>query len=145
MRAPGCPLCEGGGADVVFGGAKFRVIRTDEGGFPAFYRLVWTEHVAEFSDLPVAHQRACLDAVVLVERCLRSHLAPAKVNLASLGNAVPHLHWHIIARFQWDSHFPASVWGRGQRQAPEHEMARIAALRPALEADIARRLSAHLT
>jgi diadenosine tetraphosphate (Ap4A) HIT family hydrolase len=142
MRAPGCPLCEGGGADVVFEGAKFRVIRTDEGGFPAFYRLVWSEHVAEFSDLPVADQRTCLDAVVLVEHCLRSHLAPAKVNLASLGNAVPHLHWHIVARFQWDSHFPAPVWGQAQRQSPDHEVARIAALRPALEADIAHRLSA---
>jgi len=144
MRAPGCPLCEACGGQLVFEAAKFRVIRTDEGGFPAFYRLVWTEHVAEFSDLPVADQRACLDAVVLVEQCLRSHLAPAKVNLASLGNAVPHLHWHIIARFQWDSHFPAPVWAQAQRQAPDHEVARIAALRPALEADIARRLSAHL-
>ncbi len=100
--------------------------------------------MAEFSDLAVADQRACLDAVVLVEQCLRSHLAPAKVNLASLGNAVPHLHWHIIARFQWDSHFPTPVWGQGQRQAPDHEMARIAALRPTLEADIACRLSADL-
>ena len=144
MRAPGCPLCEACGGQLVFAAAKFRVIRTDEGGFPAFYRLVWTEHVAELSDLPVAHQRACLDAVVLVERCLRSHLAPAKVNLASLGNAVPHLHWHIIARFQWDSHFPAPVWAQAQRQAPDHEVARIAALRPALEADIAHRLSADL-
>ena len=40
-----------------------------------------------------------MDAVVLVEQCLRAHLQPAKVNLAALGNAVPHLHWHIVARF----------------------------------------------
>lgn len=142
MRAPGCPLCEGCGGHAVFEGAKFRVIRTDEGGFPAFYRLVWTEHVAEFSDLPVADQRACLDAVVRVEQCLRSHLAPAKVNLASLGNAIPHLHWHMIARFQWDSHFPAPVWGQAQRQAPDHEMGCVAVLRPALEAEMLQRLSA---
>ena len=142
MRAQGCPLCEGPGGQLVFESAKFRVIRTDEGGFPAFYRLVWTEHVAEFSDLAPADQRACMDAVVRVEQCLRSHLGPVKVNLATLGNAVPHLHWHIVARFPWDSHFPAPVWAAAQRQAPAHEMARVAALRPALEAEMARRLAA---
>ena len=83
----------------------------------------------------------CMDAVVLVEQCLRAHLQPAKVNLAALGNAVPHLHWHIIARFDWDSHFPAPVWAAAQRQAPAPEVARIAALRPALEADLAQRLA----
>ena len=140
MRVQGCPLCEAAGGQPVFGSAKFRVIRTDEGGFPAFYRLIWTDHVAEFSDLPPADRAACLEAVVLIEQCLRSHLAPTKVNLASLGNAVPHLHWHIVARFPWDSHFPAPVWGPAQRQAPDGEMARIACLRPALEADMVQRL-----
>ncbi|MEO8655580.1 MAG: HIT family protein [Ramlibacter sp.] len=140
MRVQGCPLCEAAGGQSVFESTKFRVIRTDEGGFPAFYRLVWTDHVAEFSDLPPADRSACLEAVVLIEQCLRLQLAPAKVNLASLGNAVPHLHWHIVARFPWDSHFPAPIWGQAQRQAPDDEMARIAALRPALEADMASRL-----
>lgn len=142
MRCAGCPLCAHPGGEPVFEGAKFRVIRTDEGGFPAFYRLVWTDHVAEFSDLSASDQLLCMEAVVRVEQCLRSHLQPAKVNLASLGNAVSHLHWHIVARFQWDSHFPAPVWGGAQRQAPAHEMARVAALRPALEAEMVRRLAA---
>jgi diadenosine tetraphosphate (Ap4A) HIT family hydrolase len=133
MRAPGCVLCEGPGGDVVFDGPKFRVIRTDEGGFPAFYRLVWNDHVAEFSDLEPAERRFCIDAVAVVEQCLRAHLRPDKVNLAALGNAVPHLHWHIIARFRWDSHFPAPVWATAQRQAPAAELARISDLRRALE------------
>lgn len=142
MRSAGCPLCEDPGGHPVFEGARFRVIRTDEGGFPAFYRLVWTDHVVEFSDLPPADRRVCMDAVVLVEQCLRSHLKPAKVNLAALGNAVPHLHWHIIARFPWDSHFPAPVWAAAQREAPVAEMARIAVVRPALEGELALRLAA---
>lgn len=133
MRAPGCVLCEGPGGDVVFDGPVFRVIRTDEGGFPAFYRLVWNDHVAEFSDLEPAERRFCIDAVAVVEQCLRAHLRPDKVNLAALGNAVPHLHWHIIARFRWDSHFPAPVWAAAQRQAPAAELARISDLRRALE------------
>jgi diadenosine tetraphosphate (Ap4A) HIT family hydrolase len=29
---------------------------------------------------------------------------------------VPHLHWHVIARFDWDSHFPQPIWGSRQRE-----------------------------
>ena len=50
-----------------------------------------------------------------VERVLREQLRPTKINLASLGNMVPHLHWHVIARFDWDSHFPQPIWGTAQR------------------------------
>ena len=39
-----------------------------------------------------------------------------KINLATLGNVVPHLHWHVIARFDWDSHFPNPVWGAARRE-----------------------------
>jgi len=140
MRAAGCPLCEGPGGDLVFQGAALRVIRTDEGGFPAFYRVVWNEHVAELSDLPGADRALCLDAVVAVEQALRAHLRPTKVNLASLGNMAPHLHWHVVARFEWDSHFPAPVWAAARREAPAAEVARVVAARAALEADIRRRL-----
>lgn len=141
MKQAGCPLCEGPGGDLVFEGAAFRVIRTDEGGFPAFYRVVWTEHVPELSDLAPADRALCLEAVFCVERALRTHLKPAKVNLAALGNMVPHLHWHVIARFDWDSHFPAPVWAPARRQAPAAQVARIAALGPLLEADMIGQLS----
>jgi len=126
----------------VFQGPKFRLIRADEMGFPAFYRLVWTAHVKEFSDLSAAERRECMEAVVLVEQVLRERLQPAKINLASFGNVVPHVHWHVIARFAWDSHFPAPVWDAALRSAPAAEVARVESLRPALEAEMARRLSA---
>lgn len=141
MKQAGCPLCESPGGDLVFQGAAFRVIRTDEGGFPAFYRVVWNEHVPELSDLAPADRALCLDAVVAVEQSLRAHLHPAKVNLATLGNIVPHLHWHVIARFEWDSHFPAPVWAAARREAPPAQLARVAALRPLLAADMVRQLS----
>lgn len=141
MRQAGCPLCDGPGGDLVFQGAAFRVIRTDEGGFPAFYRVVWNEHVPELSDLAPADRALCLEAVVCVEQALRVHLQPAKINLAALGNMVAHLHWHVIARFEWDSHFPAAVWAPATREAPAAQVARIAALRLLLQADIARQLS----
>jgi diadenosine tetraphosphate (Ap4A) HIT family hydrolase len=46
---------------------------------------------------------------------LRAHLQPTKINLAALGNVVAHLHWHVIARFDWDTHFPAPVWAEARR------------------------------
>ena len=144
MAATACPLCDGAGGEVVFVGAAFRVVRTDEGGFPAFYRLIWQRHVAELSDLAAAERHLCVDALVALEQAMRAHLHPTKINIASLGNLVPHLHWHVIARFDWDSHFPAPVWAAAQRQPSTADVARVVGARSLLEADIARRLSAVL-
>ena len=105
-----CALCDADGGVRVWRGEKLRVIRAEEAGFPAFYRVVWNAHVAEFSDLSPAARGDCMEAVACVEQALREHLAPTKINIAALGNMVPHLHWHVIARFDWDSHFPAPVW-----------------------------------
>ena len=135
-----CPLCREDGCALIWRGARLRVIRADEAGFPAFYRVVWNAHAAEFSDLTVAERQHCMDAVAVVEQVLREHLVPTKVNLAALGNMVPHLHWHVIARFGWDSHFPAPVWASPIRQrSPERESA-LEVLRPPLHAAIAHRL-----
>ena len=111
-----CVLCDTDGGQLVWRGEHLRVIRADEAGFPAFYRVVWNAHVAEFSDLDAGERQHCMDAVTVVEQVLRGQLAPAKINLAALGNMVPHLHWHVIARFGWDSHFPAPVWAAAQRE-----------------------------
>jgi len=115
----------------VWRGAHLRVIRADEVGFPAFYRVVWNTHVAEFSDLDAASRQHCMEVVTVVEQALRDHLQPTKINLAALGNMVPHLHWHVIARYGWDSRFPAPVWAPAVRTAPADKLA-------ALEAALAR-------
>jgi diadenosine tetraphosphate (Ap4A) HIT family hydrolase len=142
MNAPGCPLCEGPGGALIFSGPRFRVVRADEPGFPAFYRLVWADHVREFSDLARVDRLLCMEAVVQVEEALREHLHPVKVNLATLGNAVPHLHWHIIARFAWDSHFPGAPWAAAMREVDPRTSAPTERLRPALESSMATRLGA---
>ena len=135
----GCPLCDGVGGVLVARTPKLRVIRSEEDAarFPAFYRVVWDDHVPEFSDLPAADRQHCMDAVVVVEQALRRHLQPDKVNLAALGNAVPHLHWHVIARHTWDSHFPAPVWAQAQRPVAADRIQALAAALPALERDLA--------
>ena len=111
---------------MVFKNDQLRVIQAVEAGFPAFYRVVWNAHVAEFSSLSPDERNTCMNAVVVVEKTLREQLQPTKINLAALGNAVPHLHWHVIARFDWDSHFPGSVWAASQRQADAQKLAQLA-------------------
>jgi len=139
LRVAGCPLCDGAGGRLVLDGERLRVIHADEAGFPAFYRVVWKDHVAEWSDLSEKERALCMEAVVLVERCLRDALAPAKINLAALGNQVPHLHWHVIARFDWDSRFPAPVWAPEQRGIDQDRVAWVQARLPAVERELVSR------
>ena len=127
-----CPLCQADGGLLVARLDRCRVIRAQEPGFPALYRVVWNDHVVEWSDLSDADQIEAMRVVNIVERTVREHLHPTKINLAALGNVVPHLHWHVIARFDWDSHFPAPIWGQAQRTVEpgqlsvlEHLMARV--------------------
>ena len=142
MKRPGCPLCDEPGGALIFAGPLFRVVRADEPGFPAFYRLVWNDHVAEFSDLAPVDRRLCIDAVLQVEETLRRVLQPTKINLASLGNAVPHLHWHVIARFDWDSHFPGSPWAPALREPAPLQMERVEHLRREVEDSLRTSLAA---
>lgn len=125
MKDATCPLCTETGGALVFQADKFRVIRADEVGFAAFYRVVWTQHVAEFSDLNASERALCMAVVCAVEQTLRDHLHPTKINLAALGNVVAHLHWHVIARFDWDAHFPATVWSEPRRNGDERALALI--------------------
>lgn len=112
---PACELCRTDGGRVVARAAAFRVVRPDDANFPATYRVIWNGPVTEWTDLPPEQRSLCMRAVAKVETVLRESLAPTKINLASLGNVVPHLHWHVIARFDWDSHYPQPVWGTAQR------------------------------
>jgi len=130
----GCVLCTTPGGALVWQGARLRVIRADEPGFPAFYRVVWTDHAAEFSDLSRDERVLCMEVVAAVEGVLRAQLQPTKINLAALGNMVPHLHWHVVARFDWDSHFPAPIWAAAQRERPLEQEAAIAARLPEVDA-----------
>jgi diadenosine tetraphosphate (Ap4A) HIT family hydrolase len=53
---------------------------------------------------------------------------------------VPHLHWHLIARFENDSHFPAPVWAAALRQSDPAQASAVAARLPAVEQRILHRL-----
>ncbi|MDO4640545.1 MAG: HIT domain-containing protein [Neisseria sp.] len=111
-----CPLCSAQEEDVLLQTDTLRVIAVhNETGVPAFCRVIWQAHVAEMTDLAAEQRNELMDMVYRVERAMRQVFRPAKINLASLGNVVPHLHWHVIARFTEDAHFPAPVWAASQR------------------------------
>lgn len=110
-----CHLCFNAGGRLVWTNDDWRVVGVDDPGFPVFYRLISSNHIAEFSMLEPSERAICIQLICAVEGALLQHERPASINLASFGNVVPHLHWHIIARFTWDSHFPEPVWGAPQR------------------------------
>jgi diadenosine tetraphosphate (Ap4A) HIT family hydrolase len=119
-----CPLCSPGEDDstLLWLDDCCRVILCGDPDYPGFCRVIWRAHVAEMTDL-AEEERAHLMAVVWdVEAALRAVMMPDKVNLASLGNQVPHLHWHVIPRFSDDRHFPDPVWAAPQRQGHAHSV-----------------------
>ena len=140
-RDADCALCRDDGGRLVLRAADWRVIRAEDHAFPAFYRVIWNAHVAEWTDLPPAQRSLCMQTVAKVETALREALRPTKINLASLGNVVPHLHWHVIARFDWDSHFPQPVWGEAQRHVDPPAEARLALPLADLDARVAAALA----
>jgi diadenosine tetraphosphate (Ap4A) HIT family hydrolase len=135
-----CELCELK-VEPVYRDDKLAVILVDDPAYPGFCRVIWNGHVKEMSDLAPSDRMLLNDAVWHVELALRDVMAPGKVNIASLGNMVPHLHWHVIPRFADDAHFPNPVWTDAVRQTEAPVLAARRALLPKLSAEIVRRMS----
>lgn len=134
-----CELCAGPGGELLWEDDLCRVVRVGgpEGtAFPGYCRVVCRQHVAEMSTLASDDAHRVMDVVLATERALRLTVQPDKINLASLGNMVPHLHWHIIPRWRDDSHFPAPIWATAQRSAGLRPAPGHAVLRCALETEL---------
>ena len=115
-----CPLCDEVGGKLLWRNASCRVILADDPDYPGFLRVILNAHVKEMTDLPEADQRTLMQVVMASECALREVMSPDKINLASFGNVVPHLHWHVIPRFEGDPHFPNPVWGSKQQDGTRH-------------------------
>jgi diadenosine tetraphosphate (Ap4A) HIT family hydrolase len=129
-----CDLCGTHGGALLWRDDRLRVVLVDEPDFPGFCRVIWNAHAKEMTDLPPDDRRHLMAIVFEVERLLREFVRPDKINLASLGNMTPHLHWHVIPRWREDPCFPGSIWsGRTQQWTPPGF--------PGLEASLRERLS----
>ena len=119
MNSTTCELCSTAGGRVIFDNGRARVVVVDEPDYPGLIRVIWNEHVREITDLAADERTALMRLVFAVEQVQRSVLAPDKMNLASLGNMTPHLHWHLIPRYTDDAHFPGPIWSSGDGRSPQ--------------------------
>jgi diadenosine tetraphosphate (Ap4A) HIT family hydrolase len=112
-----CELCAEAGGRLVWQNDEARVVLVDDPAHPGFCRVILREHVAEMTDLAEPRRAALMRLVFAVESALRALLPAHKINLASLGNVVPHLHWHVIPRYLHDPEFPSPIWAPPHRSA----------------------------
>jgi diadenosine tetraphosphate (Ap4A) HIT family hydrolase len=120
MTEISCPLCRPLNENLLWRDAILRIIRVDDPDYPGFCRVILNRHVKEMTDLPPDERAHLMQSVFVVEGALRELMQPDKVNLAALGNQVPHLHWHVIPRFADDAHFPDPVWAVARRPGQAH-------------------------
>jgi diadenosine tetraphosphate (Ap4A) HIT family hydrolase len=111
-----CALCAQAGGEVMWDDGFARVVLVGDADHPGFCRVILNAHAKEMTGLPDADRARLMEVVFVVEQTLRELLAPEKINLASFGNMLPHLHWHVIPRFADDPHFPNSVWSARVRE-----------------------------
>ena len=110
-----CELCDSAGGVTLWQGELCRVVLVEDQDYSGFCRVILNRHVSEMTDLDALTRHKLMRVVFAAEQALRELMQPAKINLASLGNKVAHLHWHVIARFADDKHFPDSVWSEARR------------------------------
>jgi diadenosine tetraphosphate (Ap4A) HIT family hydrolase len=110
-----CELCDTASGELLWRDGFCRVVLVDDPYYAGFCRVILERHVREMTDLNERERAQLMRVVFAVESAVREVMRPDKINLASLGNVVPHLHWHVIPRFNDDRHFPNAIWGEARR------------------------------
>jgi diadenosine tetraphosphate (Ap4A) HIT family hydrolase len=104
---------------LIWRGDDARIILVNDPDLPGFCRVIWNHHVAEMTDLSYGEREHLMTLVFAVEEAIRHVMHPDKVNIAALGNMVPHIHWHVIPRYQDDAFYPGSAWSKRVQETPE--------------------------
>ena len=117
-----CILCTTEGGRLIWRGAYWRAITPDEPNLPGIVRLVLNRHCTELTQISQPEQTQLFKLMLAIEKEMRLTLMPDKINLASLGNHVPHLHWHIVPRWQDDPFFPDPIWSAARREDPAKDL-----------------------
>lgn len=114
-----------------------RVLLMNQRHFPWIILVPRVSNAREIIDLSAAQQATLMQEMALASRVMQAEFSPHKLNVAALGNMVPQLHVHIIARFETDAAWPNPVWNSGVETtpyAPEEVSLRSAALAAAFAA-----------
>jgi diadenosine tetraphosphate (Ap4A) HIT family hydrolase len=90
-----------------------RVLLMNDRRFPWLILVPEREGLREIHDLPPAERSTLIEEIVLAGQVLARLVQPDKLNTGALGNLVPQLHVHVVARFATDAAWPGPVWGSG--------------------------------
>lgn len=103
--------------------------------FPWILLVPKRENITELMDLESEDQHLLMSEIVFASHVMRSLFHPEKLNVASIGNMVPQLHVHVIARFKRDKAWPAPVWNSGVDEQYEEraKTSRVSQLKAAFE------------
>ena len=136
-----CVFCREISGDELYRNGLFRVVLADEPDFPGFLRLILNRHQTEMTQLLEEERGQIMEALWALEASLLEVMKPSKVNIASLGNMTPHIHWHVIPRYRDDAYFPGSVWSARLRDVDEAQLVERRGLATKLGPAITDRLS----
>jgi diadenosine tetraphosphate (Ap4A) HIT family hydrolase len=91
-------------------------IEQEEADIP-WLKVFAKEEAKELTDCSKETQAEIFRILLILEKEMISSFQPDKINIASFANYLPKVHWHIMARYKKDSHFPEPMWGVKQREA----------------------------
>ena len=115
LNSDNCALCSSHKYPIIWANDLLRIVLINDQNYRGYCRVDLINHIKEMSDLDEATRNEFMGVIFQMEKIVKEYLQPDKINLASLGNITPHLHWHIIPRYLSDNHFPDSIWSEKQR------------------------------
>ncbi len=100
-----------------------KVLLMNDSTYPWVILVPRQPNLREMHDLEPADQQALMQEITHVSKAMQAHFKADKMNVAALGNMVPQLHVHIIARFEDDAAWPGLVWGKVPSKPYRQEVA----------------------
>lgn len=97
-----------------------RVLLMNDATYPWCILVPQRANIREIHALERPDQQQLMQEIAEVSAAMETAFAADKMNVAALGNIVPQLHVHVIARFEADPAWPAPVWGRQPAQPYEN-------------------------
>jgi len=108
--------------------------------FPWVLLIPRQEGISEIIDLSPTDQQLLMQEIVLASQVMQQLFKATKLNVANLGNIVPQLHVHIVARYDNDKAWPHPIWNSGISAVydPKTKFERITQLKEAFEVEISK-------